>query len=482
MPTCEKTRRLFHRQLSWSGYVNACCVLFLFGLSLITGCTTIGSSPTEWSLSNVFGSQPEVGSSKWWKKHKSKRSFEVSKGYAVEGFEGYFDQDGRPMDRPVERSTLVDKPGGLFPAIDPKLTYGKMKEAIGKGDNDEIARERFAEAEAAFAAGKYSKAVDRYRDAASRWPRSQIEEDSLFMVGESYFFNDRYLKASDAYNVLVEKYPNSQHMNSLVERMWSIAQYWEHEYFAGWKVPLSPNAYDKTRPTFDTIGHAIRTYENIRLNDPTGPRADEAILATAGIHFRCKRYEDADYHYTLLRREYPRSEFQFEAHLLGLQAKLRKYQGPDYDGKSLSEAKRLASQLRRQFGGRLNAGEKERLRIVQAELNLQLVQRDVRMAQYYDDKKQYGAARQYYAQVIEKYPDTELAGQVRERLAEIGGEPDEPKQRLAWLLNLVPQSRERKRVARIPELQDGKTLLASKPEAPEDSPAMVDPVPATSTR
>jgi outer membrane protein assembly factor BamD (BamD/ComL family) len=433
-------------------------------------------------LSNAFGSQPKVGSSKWWKKHKSKRSFEVGKGYAVEGFEGYFDQNGQPIDGPAERLALVEEPDGLFPAIDPKVTYGKMKEAIGKGVNDDVARERFVEAETLFASGKYSKAVGGYRDAASRWPRSQIEEDSLFMIGESYFFGDRYLKASDAYNVLVEKYPNSQHMNSLVERMWSIAQYWEHEYFTGWKVPLSPNAYDKTRPTFDTVGHAIRTYENIRLNDPTGPRADDAIIATAGIHFRCKRYEDADYHYTLLRREYPRSEFQFEAHLLGLQAKLRKYQGPEYDGKSLKAAQRLALQLRRQFSGRLNAGEKERLRIVQAELNLQLVQRDVRMAQYYDDKKQYRSARQYYAQVIEKYPDTELAEQVRERLAEISDEPDEPKQRLAWLLEMVPQSRERKRVARIPELQDGRKLLASKPEPPKDSPTGVNSVPVTSTR
>ena len=458
MSTCEKIHPLFRHRLSWINYVNAHCVVFLTGLSLMAGCTT----------------QPEVGSSKWWEKHKSKRNFEVGKGYAVEGFDGYFDQNGRPIDRPVERSILVEEAGGLLPGFDPKVTYGKMKEAVGQGKSDKVARERFSEAEASFAAKKYSKAVDHYRVAASRWPRSEIEED--------YFFSDRYLKASDAYNVLVEKYPNSRHMNSLIERMWSIGQYWDHEYFAGWKVPLSPNAYDKTRPTFDTAGHAIRMYENIRLNDPTGPRADDAILATAGIHFRCQRYEDADYHYTLLRREYPRSEFQFEAHLLGLQAKLRKYQGPNYDGKSLKEAKQLALQLRRQFGSQLNAGEKERLRIVQAELNLQIVQRDIRMAEYYGDKKHYGAARQYYAQVLEKFPDTELAGQVRERLADISDEPDEPKQRLPWLLDLVPQSRERKRVARIPELQNGKTLLASKSKVAEESPAGVDSPPETSTR
>ena len=152
MPTCEKTHHLFRPRLPRSNYVSAHCVVFLTGLSLMAGCTTIGSSPTEWSLSNAFGSQPEVGSSKWWEKHKSKRNFEVGKGYAVEGFEGYFDQNGRPIDRPVERSILTEEPGGLLPGFDPKVTYGKMKEVVGQGKSDKVARERFAEAEASFAA------------------------------------------------------------------------------------------------------------------------------------------------------------------------------------------------------------------------------------------------------------------------------------------------------------------------------------------
>ena len=70
-------------------------------------------------------------------------------------------------------------------------------------------------------------------------------------------------------------------------------------------------------------------------------------MATANIYFRRGKYDDADYHYTLLRKEYPRSELQFEAHLLGLQAKMRKYQGENYDGTPLEEAKVLVKQLRR---------------------------------------------------------------------------------------------------------------------------------------
>jgi tetratricopeptide (TPR) repeat protein len=226
----------------------------------------------------------------------------------------------------------------------------------------------------------------------------------------------------------------------------------------------TPNAYDKSRPWLDTIGHAIKTYDNIRLNDPTGPRADDAIMATANIYFRRGRYDDADYHYTLLRTQYPRSEMQFEAHLLGLQAKLRKYQGADYDGAPLEEAKQLVKQLRMQFAGRLSPEEKERLRVVEGQLNLEIATRDYRMAEYNDGTKHYGAARYYYQQVIRKYPDTELATKARDRIAEISGEPDEPPKRLAWFVDLFPESSERSRVARIPELKENGGRLARQPE------------------
>lgn len=432
-----------------------------------------------WSFPSFFSGPSSVGTPEWWKKNKRKRKFVVSKGYTVEGVEGYFDQNGRPLDRPVERTALNPKPQGLIPGVDPKVAYGRVKSAVGKGANQTTAKQLFEEAENLFGQGQYFKAAWHYRDAAGRWPGSQLEEDSLFMIGECHFFEDRYLKSRDAFNALVEKHPNSRHMNALVERQWEIAQYWEREYFASSQLPLSPNMIDKTRPSFDTIGHALKTYENIRLNDPTGPRADDAVLATASIQFRRKRFDDADYNYTLLRQEYPRSEFQFEAHLLGLQSKLHKYQGPDYDGKALEEAKRLATRLRRQFGGRLAAEEKERLQLVQAELNLQIAQRDLKLAEYYEGKKHYLAARTHYIEVIEKHADTGLAKEARKRLAAISDRLDVPPERMAWFTGLFPESRELKRVARIPELKDGKTLIAV---APEETGPAVTPASATSTR
>jgi TolA-binding protein len=422
-----------------------------------------------WPNLNWFGSEPKVGTAQWWKNHKSEAQFVMGQGYQVPGVPGYFDEDGHPMDGPVaiERITSAAKEksdDGLVPGLDPKVQYRKLKSAMGFGPDEQAARTAYADGARLFGEKHYGVAAGRFKEAADRGAGSAVEQEAMYMLAESYFFDDRYIKARDAYNALVDKYPNTPHLDTLVEREWSIARYWEQyeKHAPDW--PLTPNFFDKTRPRLDTIGHAIKTYDNIRMNDPTGPRADDAIMARASIEFQRGRYDDADYYYSLLRKEYPRSEHQFEAHLLGLQAKLRKYQGADYDGTPLEEAKTLVKQLRLQFAGQLSAEERGRLRTVEAELNEEITARDMRMARYYDDLKQYRAARVYYAEVIKTRPDTEMAQQARERIAQIVGEPDEPPKRLAWFVDLFPQSRERTAVARIPELKNGGTLMARKPD------------------
>jgi outer membrane protein assembly factor BamD (BamD/ComL family) len=424
--------------------------------------------PGHWPWSGWFGGSDPVGSPKWWKKHKRSAEFHPGKGYAVEGVDGYFDGMGRPIDRPVSEASTpppdsdVDPDKGLAPALDPRAVYGKVKSAVGLGPNDQVAHQMFLEGERLFEAKKYSAAAKEYASAADRAVDMRIKEDAMFMLAESYYFDDRCIPARDAYNALADKYPSTRYLDKLVEREWAIGRYLEAYANAHYDLPLSPNAWDKTRPWFDTMGHAIKTYENIRMNDPTGPRADDAIMATAGIYFRAKRYDDADYNYGLLRREYPRSEFQFEAHLLGLQSKLRKYQGADYDGTPLEEAQQLVKQLRTNFAGQLSAEERERLQTVSAQLHQELASRDMQMAQFYDGTKNYGSAKTYYAEVIDKYPDSELAQRAKQRMTELAGLPDFPEKRLAWFVDLFPKGQEHTALANVPEIKNG-TLLAQPP-------------------
>jgi TolA-binding protein len=451
-------------------------------IALVVASSMPRSALAIWPFTNA---DAPVGSAPWWKQHQNDKVFTPKQGWQVPGVEGYFDDTGRPIASPVARETVVEASekkdeSGLIPGLDPRVGYDKVKTAVGLGPNEQIARQDYAEGYRLFCEKNYKAAADKFKASIDRGRHTAIEQEAMFMLAESYFQDDRYVKARDAFDALVKAYTNTRFMDTVIDREWNIARYWELYDKQHTDLPLTPNLWDKTRPYFDTLGHAIKTYDNIRLNDPTGPRADDAIMATANIYFARGRYEDADYHYTLLRHEYPRSEFQFEAHLLGLKAKMLKYQGENYDGTPLEESKTLVKNLKSQFSGRLSPEEKQRLVVEEAELNKKIAIRDYRMAAYYDNKKDYGAAKYYYAEVIKKYPDTELAKKSRDRVGEIKGAPDDPAKPLGFLVDRLPENRERSRVARIPELQKGATRLA---QAPDDSGVTVgSTAPETTTK
>ena len=76
--------------------------------------------------------------------------------------------------------------------------------------------------------------------------------------------------------------------------------------------------FNQQRPWRDRHGHALRIYDKIRVDDPTGRLADDATLAAANEHFANGKFQKADDYFTDLRTAYPTSEHQFSAHFLGM--------------------------------------------------------------------------------------------------------------------------------------------------------------------
>ncbi len=324
-----------------------------------------------------------------------------------------------------------DEPTG-WAALAPENVSKTFKKAIGKGPSQPYAKQRFEEAEKLFDEKQYAAAAKKYAEAADRWPDSALEEDALFMRAESLFFDDRYSDANDLYGELLKKYGNSRHLDKAVQRQFLIAQYWiEHDEKSP-NLPVTPNLTDKTRPWFDPHGNAIAAYDSIRMNDPRGNLADDATMAAANAYFVKRRYEEADYHYGLIRSEYPKSEHLVQAYLLGLQCKLKLYQGPDYDGKVLNEAEELIDQMLLQFPDQLR-DERDRLLRSKAEVRAQLALREWNRAQFYEKNKYFGAAKFHYDIVMKEYPGTPFAKQSEERLAALGGLPDNPPDRFEFL-------------------------------------------------
>jgi len=350
------------------------------------------------------------------------------------------------------RDTLLDDgtaSNSLLPSADAlsKQVSNSAKTLVGKGYSPEKARQRYIEAEGQYqqaiqAQGtdrkdRFLSAADAFKNAADRWPDSALEQDALYAAGESYFFADRYPKANDTYELLLKKYPNSKYLDTVEARRFSIGQYWLRLARTDPQSFWEFNWTDKSRPVRSSFGNAVRIFDRIRIDDPTGKLADDATLAAGNAYFEDGKYLDADNFYTDLRKTFPSSEHQFRAHMLGVKAKLESYQGPDYSGDPLDEAEKLIKQIHRQFPHEV-AQEREYLTRAYAEVRKKKAEREWHMAQYRDRRGEYGAARFYYNQLARNYGDTPLAERARLRITEVANEPDVPPQRLSWLVSMFP--------------------------------------------
>lgn len=420
----------------------------------------------------------------WWRTNRSLARWVPQQGYVIPGVDGHFDSVGHLM-RPQTENNVAPasyqpeptaSSGGPSTYSPPSASDAKGDKSPGamtawdrvtgktKHDDDDdssswwFTKKEKSEpkAKAAQAAGdqafrekKYAEAEAYYSEAASHWPNSPLQEDALFMRAECLFFADTYPAAFEAYETLLTKYKRSRHLEKAVAREFAIGRYWFQLNDTKPHALLQPNLTDKTRPRLDTLGSALKAMEKVRLNDPTGPLADDSLMVTANSYFVRERFPEADYNFTLLRREYPKSEHQYQAHLLGVQAKLRIYQGPGYDGAPLKGAQELIDQTLAQFR-EIKPEERQQLLELKEKIVTARAERDWHTAQYYEGRGYNAAARFYYAQMLKDYPNSQVAQLVSKRLAEIHDLPAEPEPRLTWVSAIMPEPRDPKRLTLNP--------------------------------
>jgi len=345
--------------------------------------------------------------------------------------------------KPAPKRNDEDEDGGLdLSGFAPSNVFKKFKDMAGYGPDERIARAAYDEGKRLFREKKYYDAAKQFAKAADRWPDTPLEEDAMFWRAESLFFDDRYSAAESAYDALLKKYTYSHYLDTAVKRQFLIGRYWEQFDAAEPHWPVTPNFTDNARPLFDTWGRAQKAYEHVRMNDPTGPLADHALMAGANAYFVAGRYEDAAINYDMLRKEYPKSQHQKNAHMLGIESKHRMYQGPIYDGTPLKEASELVDQTLVTFGPTLGS-DRERLIDAKNRMIAEQAERDWTIGQYYEKNRYYGAARHYYTNLIEAYPQTPAADRAKQRLEVIKDYPAEPPDRLAWLTGLLGPVRKR---------------------------------------
>jgi len=354
------------------------------------------------------------------------------------------------------QSTAGERTSGLFsaataPAVNmARNLWNRSRSGTSHGSlvqGSKFSKEGMRAAEQAkqlFNDENYAAAAKGYTKIAEKYQGSSVGEDAQFQLAESWYALNKFPKAQDAYDQLFVDYPSTRYVQPATKRLYQIAQHWldladpahrrnirtvsavEVEFENPEEVSASPtglslrsrilpNLTDETRPMFDTQGRALKALKSIWLNDPTGPLADDALMATASYYLRRKDYVESDRYFKILRDEYPDSTHLKDALLLGAHVRLMSYQGPAYDGKSLAGAEQLTEKTLNIYP---NSKERLQLREDLHKLHLLNAQRVWHRIEYYSAKKNHDRSVGLTCmRLINEFPNTQFADMARDRLA-----------------------------------------------------------------
>jgi outer membrane assembly lipoprotein YfiO len=281
-------------------------------------------------------------------------------------------------------------------------------------------------AEALFQAEDYKRAAKAFEEVADKHKNNtEVHEKALFMKAESEYQQRNYVKARDSFEQLIKTYPGSPHLAQASQRVFDIANYWledaRRDVRKGHAASFPRRFFQfepDRKPLFDIDGHAIQSLEYERNHDPNGPLADDSLMMTAGYHYTMGDYREADLFYDQLIHNYPRSEFQPQAHLLSAESKLHSYKGSQYDGRKMEEARRTFQAALSQYPQEL---EPDRQRIYREldEIRNEQAKSQFEIGEWYRRMGRPPAARIYYLWVQKNFSGTKWGDRALERLNQL---------------------------------------------------------------
>ncbi|MCL2622658.1 MAG: outer membrane protein assembly factor BamD [Planctomycetaceae bacterium] len=313
--------------------------------------------------------------------------------------------------------------------LDPTRFGERVKVWVGLGPDEAKGRKYMESALESMKKGDHIKAAKDFEWAAYYCPETALEEDARYHAAECYYREKQFNKAVNQYTKLLTNFPSSPYKSDAVKNTYEIARTWIKQVTED-KVGYV-NVSDKSRPAFDTFGHAERALKTIFINCPNDPMADDSVFLLAHGYMRLGRvqgdasFEKAAEYFKQLRDCYPNSEFVVEAMRLEVICREKSGLGAEYDSRHIIEASKTAELLRLQHVTRMPSDQQNDLVQTANRLNEQMAQKLWVTGKFYDDRYDYGAARLLYRELIDTYPATEHAEKARKRYEQIRDLPDE---------------------------------------------------------
>lgn len=313
------------------------------------------------------------------------------------------------------------------PASDPNLptlVLGSDGWKPMKPESNPEAEAEFKAAEALFQQGKLEEAEAAFKTLAKKRKGSPWGEKGQYYLAETQYQRGKLVAAHDSFDLLVKDYQGTEFIEKVITREFAIAQTWlarsDAKAPAEAKLPWY-SRFDGQSPLLDTQGHALRALEHVRHYSPSGPLADDAVLRIADVHMANRDFETAALYYDQLITDHPKSPFLQRAQLASIDARMKGYLGPEYDGAGLEKAREMIKQTMATFPDRPAGNEK-----LYHDLDLindQEAERTFVVGDYYRRTGKVSAAEFYFGKIPQRWPKSPWAAKAKTELASLAKMP-----------------------------------------------------------
>jgi tetratricopeptide (TPR) repeat protein len=232
-------------------------------------------------------------------------------------------------------------------------------------------------------------------------------DEALFLQGQAFNDSKRYYQSLITYEKLLKEHPGSNHFNASLEKQVELAQL----FLKGAKRRVLGGLF-----RFTVKGEALEILDKVAQRWPGSALAGQALVLRANHYFAEEEYPEAQQTYQLLVEHYQSSPHYEMAMRRSAEATYAQYVGPDYDNTILYEADIRFRQFQQNFP--ISAGDAE-INTILNTIASQKIEKEYRIADFYQRTAQPEAARFYWMKIMEKWPESPWALRSQERVAQL---------------------------------------------------------------
>ena len=306
-----------------------------------------------------------------------------------------------------------------------------------------------------FRRGEYEKAEHIFHYHAERSANSPLlRAEARFYEAECLRLQGAFPKAADLYLALLNNSPENPYREQSLQHVFDIACFWledtqaeikeNDEKMAGKRWFVWPRfvSFEKSKPLLGREDQAVHNLDQVRINDISGPLADKALFLCGTVKFFNQDFREADYFFTQIRDKHPKSPLAPRAIELAIIAKHLSTGGPDYDFRKIVEARMLVQEAFASYPELANNPAKRKfLERELASMTKQQAEKDFRTAELYGRLGHPGSAYWYYALVMQRYPNTDIAAEAAKRMEAIKADVEKENAAKAKEAPKLPSSR-----------------------------------------